>query len=390
MRVLFATTAGTGHFGPLVPFARACRDAGHEVMVAAPESFAPAVRQAGLDHAPFADPRPEVIGPVYGRLSQMSFEEANATVIGEIFGRLDAQAALPGMTDLVGAWRPDVVLREPCEFASLVAADRAGVPQVQVAIGMSATGDMILPMLAEPLAELSALAGLPDDRAMAALTAAEGFSTVPSALDRLGNDDSGPDPIRRFRDPAAIAVGSRLPAPWGDPDHPLVYVTFGSVAARQGPFAAVFRATLDALADAPVRVLLTTGDGDDDLALGPVPANARVERWWPQAGVLPEAAAVVGHGGFGTTMGALAAGLPQVIVPLFALDQVVNGERVAAAGAGVLLSGGPISAPEIPSALSRVLTEPAYRAGARAVAADIAALPDMADSVRILEELAAG
>ncbi len=106
--------------------------------------------------------------------------------------------------------------------------------------------------------------------------------------------------------------------------------------------------------------------------------------------MLPAAAAVVGHGGFGTTMGALAAGVPQVVVPLFAFDQAVNGERVAAAGAGILLSGGPISAPEIPTALARLLTEPAFRAGARAVAADIAALPDMADSVRILEELTAG
>jgi UDP:flavonoid glycosyltransferase YjiC (YdhE family) len=75
-------------------------------------------------------------------------------------------------------------------------------------------------------------------------------------------------------------------------------------------------------------------------------------------------------------------------VPLFAFDQVVNGERVAAAGAGVLLPGGPISAPEIPSALTRVLAEPAYRAAARAVAADIAALPDVAASVPVLEELA--
>jgi hypothetical protein len=30
MRVLFATTANAGHFGPMVPFARACVAAGHE------------------------------------------------------------------------------------------------------------------------------------------------------------------------------------------------------------------------------------------------------------------------------------------------------------------------------------------------------------------------
>ena len=97
MRVLFSTTAGAGHFGPMVPFAKACRDAGHEVKVAAPASFAPAVAATGLDHAPFADVPPEVMGPIFGRLPQLSPEEADRVVMSEIFGRLDAQAALPGL-----------------------------------------------------------------------------------------------------------------------------------------------------------------------------------------------------------------------------------------------------------------------------------------------------
>ncbi len=51
--------------------------------------------------------------------------------------------------------------------------------------------------------------------------------------------------------------------------------------------------------------------------------------------MLAHASAMVGHGGFGTTMGALAAGVPQVVVPLFSFDQVVNGDHVAAVGAGL-------------------------------------------------------
>ena len=137
MRVLVSTTAGSGHFGPLIPFCRACRDAGHDVRVAAPASFATAVTGAGFEHAPFADVAPEVMGPIFGRLPELPFEQANATVIGEIFGRLDAQAALPGVMAVIDGWRPDLVVREPMEFASLVAAERAGIAQVQVAIGMA-------------------------------------------------------------------------------------------------------------------------------------------------------------------------------------------------------------------------------------------------------------
>jgi hypothetical protein len=49
----------------------------------------------------------------------------------------------------------------------------------------------------------------------------------------------------------------------------------------------------------------------------------------------------VGHGGFGTTMAALAHGVPMVVVPLFAIDQHYNAAAVARAGAGVALGEGP-------------------------------------------------
>lgn len=396
MRVLFSTTAGSGHFGPLVPFAKACCDAGHEVKVAAPASFAAAVTAAGLDHAPFADVPQEIMGPIFGRLPDLSFEEANETVLAEVFARLEAQAALPGLTDVIDGWRPDVVVREPCEFASLVAADRAGVAQVQVAIGMGGTAVFALPILAAPLAELSDIAELPDDRAFETMWSTPGFTCVPAVLDGFGEHELTGDaaasttgPVWRFRDASSHAGPGSLPPSWGDPDRPLVYVTFGSVTAGLGPFSALYPSTLDVLADMPIRVLMTTGADGDPATLQPVPANAHVARWWPQADVMPHAEVVVGHGGFGTTMTALAAGVPQVVVPLFAFDQTVNAERVAAIGAGIHVPGGPAAVSNIPSALTRVLTEPAYHDCARAVAADIAQLPDVAASVPILEQLAA-
>ena len=88
-------------------------------------------------------------------------------------------------------------------------------------------------------------------------------------------------------------------------------------------------------------MLLTVGRKVDPAGLGPLPSNAHVEQWWPQDAVLGQAAAMLGHGGFGTTMGALAAGVPQVVVPLFTFDQIVNGEHVAAVGAGRTVGMGP-------------------------------------------------
>lgn len=388
MRVLFSTTAGSGHFGPLVPFAQACREAGHEVKVAAPASFAGAVTAAGLDHAPFADVPPEVLGPIYGRLFTVSQEEANRTVIADIFGRLDAQAALPAVTELVASWRPDVVVREFCEFASLVAAQKAGVPLVEVAIGLASTAAESLPIIEAPLSELDAIAGLPEGTALRALTTAPVLSCVPAEVDY--EDEVGAGRVRRFREPSFTTAAGSPPPAFGDPGHPLVYVTFGSVAAALPPFAGVYRAALDALAGEPIRVLMTTGSGVDPASLGPAPANARVEQWLPQGGLMPHTAAMVGHGGFGTTMTALAAGVPQVVVPLFAGDQFINADRVAAIGAGVCLAGGPGAIPGLPAAVAGVLGEPAYRERARGVAAAMASLPEVATSLPFLEALAKG
>jgi UDP:flavonoid glycosyltransferase YjiC (YdhE family) len=51
--------------------------------------------------------------------------------------------------------------------------------------------------------------------------------------------------------------------------------------------------------------------------------------------VVAEAAAVVCHGGSGTVLGTLSAGVPLIVVPLFA-DQADNARRVEAVGAGLV------------------------------------------------------
>lgn len=392
MRMLFSTTAGAGHFGPMVPLARACVAAGHEVVVAAPESFADSVAREGLAHAGFADVPPEVLGPVFARLPALPPQEANTIVIQEVFGRLDAQAALPGLTTMLRDWTPDLVVREPCELGSLVAAEAAGVPHAQVSIGVTAAESTYADKFVEPLVELCALGGVAPDQAITALRTAPRFSCVPALLDDVGREARGGDAaeggaLHRFRADAPPPSGA-LPPPWGDPDQPLVYVSYGSVTATMGRFGSLYPATLAALAELPVRVLMTTGSGIDPADLAPLPPNARVESWLPQHDVLPHAAAVVAHGGFGTTMAALAAGVPQVVVPLFAYDQTVNAHHVAAVGAGVHLESGS-TVEGLAPALTEILETPGYAARAAEVASEMAALPPVAGCVPLLEALAA-
>ncbi len=380
MRVLVSTTAGAGHLGPLVPFARALVDAGHEVVVAAPASFASAVAKAGFDHRPFADAPQEELAAVFARVPGLSNHDANALVVTEIFGRIDARAALPGVRDLVDGWRPDLVLREASEFASYVVADVDEIPHVTVAVSLDSFEDEFLPGLEAPLADLGAQGGV------AGLRSAPRLSLLPPAFEGAAALASGT--TRRFRDDTlAPASGDPLPGWWPGSTDPLVYVTFGTVAASIGLFPVLYQGVMAAVADLPVRVLLTLGQAGDPEALGPLPANVHVERWWPQADVMPHAAAMVGHGGFGTTLAGLAAGVPMVVVPLFA-DQPYNAERVEAVNAGVALGGGPAGIGGLADALGQVLDGDWYRAGAKRMAEQIARLPSAADAVALLEEVA--
>lgn len=370
MRVLVATTAGSGHFAPLVPFARALAGAGHDVLVAAPGSFAGAVTGAGFAHHPVADAAPEDLAAVFARLPHLPPDEANAVVVGEIFAGLDAMAARPGIEAAVRGWRPDLVLRETSEFASYVVAEAAGIPHAEVACGLRAIVDLTRVVVDAPLAALGAQPGL------AALRGAPTLSLAPVAL------DPGDHVTARYRFEAP-AAGGPLPDWWPGDTRPLVYVTFGSVAAGLGLFPGFYAAVAAALGALPVRVLMTTGDAGDPDALGPLPANVHVERWWPQDAVMPHASAMVGHGGYGTTLAGLAAGVPMVVVPLFA-DQPDNAAAVDATGAGIALPGGPAAVGALAGAVERVLDGGHHEAAAR-VAAEMAALPPAAAAVPLLE-----
>ena len=186
--MLCATTANDGHFGPLLPFARACAAAGHEVRVAAPASYAAAVTRAGFPHEPFADAPPDLVGPVMASLPSLGFVEADELVLREVFARIDAQAGLPSVIETVERWRPDVLLRESAELASLAAAERAGVPHVHVCIGMHEVATRFADVIGGPLEELGRLAGLGDGRLPAALADETVFSAVPDVLDHAAGD----------------------------------------------------------------------------------------------------------------------------------------------------------------------------------------------------------
>jgi MGT family glycosyltransferase len=148
---------------------------------------------------------------------------------------------------------------------------------------------------------------------------------------------------------------------------PLVLVGTSSV--QQHGTADLLGRVTAALGQLPVRAVVTTGRAIDPAEV-PAAPGVRVVRAAPHAAVLAEAAAVVTHAGHGTTIKALAAGVPLVCVPL-GRDQKDNTVRVLRLGAGVRV---PKTAPSdrIAAAVREVLDDPRYREAARRFAATLA------------------
>lgn len=203
---------------------------------------------------------------------------------------------------------------------------------------------------------------------------------------------------RRHRPEEPAEAGPR-PDLWGGSTLPLVYISFGSVAGKLAFFPDLYKMAIAAVAPLPVRVLVTTAGGDP-AQVGPVPGNVHGCRWMPQEQVLPHASAVIGHGGFGATLGALAAGVPQVMIPLFSGDRWVNARRVAELGAGIALAEyGPertvfaVPTGAVMGALRRAVIcavgAPLYRNVAGRIAMSMRALPPVDDTIPSIEGLAA-
>jgi UDP:flavonoid glycosyltransferase YjiC (YdhE family) len=138
-------------------------------------------------------------------------------------------------------------------------------------------------------------------------------------------------------------------------DEPLVLV---APSTSQDPEQRLLLATLEGLADEPVRVLATTNRRAP--ARSPaVPANARLVDWVSYARTMPSCAAVVCHAGHGTVARALACGVPVVACP-HAGDMAENAARVRWAGAGVSLPRRFLTPRGVRLAVRRLLADPGY------------------------------
>jgi UDP:flavonoid glycosyltransferase YjiC (YdhE family) len=164
---------------------------------------------------------------------------------------------------------------------------------------------------------------------------------------------------------------------------PPVYIGFGSMAGQDPQQLADL--ILAALAQSGQRGLLLTGWGG--LRAGTTPDNVFVLESAPHSWLFPQVAAVVHHGGAGTTAEGLRAGAPTVILP-FLFDQPFWGARIQTLGLGPEpIPQKKLTAERLARAIRTAVTDPAIRQRAAQCGAAIRAEAGLGNAVSAIERI---
>ncbi|MBB4675921.1 nucleotide disphospho-sugar-binding domain-containing protein [Crossiella cryophila] len=361
MRVLVVSSMGLGHLFPMVPTMWALRAAGHEVLLLSTAAGAAAGARAGLpvvEAAPGVDWEAELTPPP-GEVDLL-------TRVASRFARM-ADLMSDGAVRQAAHWRPDLIVYELIDATGPLLAAKFGIPCVHHGFGITSVGplfDRIRDFLGAAL----------DRHGVADL--ATPATTIDIAPPSLGGDLGG---LRTRYVP--YNGGAVLPDWLAAPrERPRIVVTMGTVLTHLDD--EPWRSILTAAKDTEAELLLAAGSIDLS-GLGELPPHTRVLEYLPLSALLPVSDALVHHGGSGSTLTALACGVPQLVLPQGA-DQFYNGQRIAARGVGLTAEHEGVSAGQI----HRLLHDADIGTAVTEVLAELAAMPSPAELVPALAAIA--
>lgn len=349
--ITFVTWDGAGNLGPTLAVASELRSRSHRVDVLGHDSTADTIASAGVDFHRFPTG------------SQWSADRpSNPLQMLAMFGD---QGLGADVLDHIGRHGADVVVVDCLLFGVMGTLRRAGVPYV----ALEHLCDGYLRRAARgPLGVALRLQRIPPLRLLEA--AVDRITLTIPELDHGHGDVSHVGPVVR-------GTASRATEP-----AVLISLSTYGYAGMHG----VWQRVLDAIDDLPARVVVTTGPRIDPADLR-IPAHVEVHRWLDHGAVLPEMSAVVCHGGHGTTVAALAHGLPVLAIPLDAkTDQPYLGDSLERLGVGRKLSKRAKPA-AIRTALDSLLADGPHRANAARLADSIAAHDGRSGAASLIESM---
>ncbi len=379
-RYLIVTWDGAGNLVPTLGIARTLVERGHDIRMLGHDTIADRCGDLGARFVPLSQ------GPGWDAMEDPNdFEAEMKIMVEDLCFSTEIARDLAQELDREPA---DVVLVDALLFTAIDVALASGTPTAALfhtAYTIFRGGplvDMFAPGLVIANAQRAEL-GLPavatlgdihDACARAIVAAPKEFEPdAPDAANvlRIGPVLDAP-PLSREIDELDVRDGST----------PLVLVSLST--SEQGQ-ADLLQRCVDAVAQLPVRAIVTTGPSVDPASVK-AGANTRVVRYVPHADILDSASLVITHAGFGTTMAALGRGVPLLCTPM-GRDQFFNAEQVQTLGAGRMLMPDS-SSDAIAEAATDILRDERFTAAAKQLAVAIGGYGGGAAAADALESLA--
>jgi UDP:flavonoid glycosyltransferase YjiC (YdhE family) len=299
-----------------------------------------------------------------------------------------SEAMAPGVLAAVEHFRPDVLVVDQQAVAGALVAERLGIPWVTSATtsaeltGGRDTRSLVDAWVSERFDDLRARTGAApggDPRFSPHLIIA--FTTA----ELTGPVLTRPGPVCFVGPTTGTRPGvPDFPWDWRDPERRLVLVSVGLAnRAATTSFLTVARRALVERADRLQGIIVDHGEVLDSPA--PTP-SVLVLPVVPQRELLPWCSALVCHAGHNAVCDALWHGVPLVLAPI-GDDQPVVANQVVAAGAGVRVRFGRVTAGRLGEALDLVLDDPLYRKAAEYIGDSLRASGGAAAAARCIEAL---
>lgn len=376
MRILLTSCPAYGHVNTMLPLAREAQRAGHEVAVATGAELVSEIERRGFDTWLVGPSRAESDASFHAAhpdLDALSPEELLQVQLSGVFVQPAAKRAVE-LVPRAREWGPDVVVHEVTELAGTLAAAHTGARHVVHGLGLIPTVPMWTVLYGSGFERMCGEWEVPE--------LAEGFrfatylDICPPSLSTV--DEPPWQQIQPLRPVAGEATrGEQLPAALAElPHQRTIHLTLGTIF-HEAP--GVLETAIAGLRELPLNLVVTSGPGTDPARFGPQPPHVLIEPYIPHSLLLPRCRVIVSHGGAGIMLGALAHGLPQLILPQGA-DQFMNAVACRSAGAALALTPEEFSAQAVAAAVERLIIEPGFTGAAGRVQAEIDAMPH-ADTV---------
>ena len=362
-RILIVATGGAGgDLQPLVAAALALRERGHETPFAGDASSQRLLRDVGVAVEllpPELDLGPWLAEAVREALAATSGDPVAAGPIVQQRMAAWAQALATPVSQATTRLRPD------CVVTSLFGVEVLQVAAPHCPWAVINSTFYVGPNSPRPIEQDIGPRSIPLLSRYASLLGSADL--VLHATDQVFDFSFDRLPPRHhYVGPLGLWEPPGVPPPYlSEPGDPWVLVSISSQLQDDLPLA---EAALAALADRPVRVLLTIGTDHELAEVSGRPHNARVERTVPHTAVLERAVLLISHAGHGSVMKALWHGRPMVLIP-WGRDQPGVAARAKALGVAEVVLRATAARETLAAAADRVLASADMRNAAAAQAA---------------------